>query len=116
MNLCHVIDYVYFITGLKAARTYAEYATLGSPTEVEASVSISCRMENGALGTLCGSTIRRGGNLAEDRLWGTHGSLRLDGDDLHIYTSRVIDGRKPGRWHRMAKFPEVNWTGEWAYS
>lgn len=114
MNLCHVIDYVYFITGLKAARCYAEYATLGSPTEVEDSVSISCRMENGALGTICGSTIRRGGNLAEDRIWGTHGSLRLDGDDLHIYSSRVIDGRKPARWHRLSKFPEVNWTGEWA--
>lgn len=113
MNLCHVIDYVYFITGLKAARTYAEYATLGSPTEVEDSVSISCRMDNGAIGTICGTTIRRGGNVAEDRIWGTHGSLRLDGDDLHVYSSRVIDGRKPGRWHRLSKFPTVNWTGEW---
>ncbi|MGE0384288.1 MAG: bi-domain-containing oxidoreductase [Gammaproteobacteria bacterium] len=113
MNLCHVIDYVYFITGLTAARVYGEYATLGSPTEVEDIVSISCRMSNGAVGNVTGSTIRRGGNQAEDRIWGTHGSIRIDGANVHVYSTRVIDGRAPGRWHHLPDGGSVNWTSEW---
>jgi len=62
MNLCHVIDYIHFITGLKTERVYAEYGTLGSPTEVEDSVSITCRFGNGAIGSFSGSTIRPSGS------------------------------------------------------
>jgi predicted dehydrogenase len=113
MNLCHVIDYIHFITGLKTDRLYAEYGTMGSPTEVEDTVSISCRFRNGAIGSFAGTTTKRGGNEAEDRIWGTHGSLSIAGDTISVYSTREIDGRRPGKMHRVKCATPVNWTKEW---
>lgn len=52
MNVCHVIDYLYCVTGLKATQVYSEYSTLGSPADVEDIVSVSFRLSNGGLGSI----------------------------------------------------------------
>ena len=72
MTMCHAVDYIYFMTGLKAARIYAEYGTLGSPAEVEDIISASFQLDNGAVGNLCGSSIMRGFPQAEERIWPYH--------------------------------------------
>jgi len=113
MNVCHVIDYLYYVTGLKAARVYSEYATLGSPAEVEDIISVSCRMNNGAIGSISASSIMRGTDQAEERIWGTNGSMILTSDGLSVYSTRAVDGRRPGKIHDLKKFPEVSWTAEW---
>jgi predicted dehydrogenase len=113
MTVCHVIDYVYFLTGLTADRIYSEYATLGSPAEVEDIVSVSFRMTNGAVGSLSASSIMRGFNQAEERIWGTHGTLVLNASGLSFWSTRPIDGRRPGRIHSYSKFPDASWTAEW---
>lgn len=113
MNLCHTIDYTYFVTALKANRVYCEYDTLGSPTEVEDSVSITCRFDNGAIGTFGGSTVRRGPNQEEERIWGSQGSLWMNGEGLFLYSTRPIEGKQPGKVHRWSRFPSCNWTGAW---
>ena len=86
------LDYIYFLTGLKATRIYSEYATLGSPAEVEDIISVSYRLENGAVGSVSASSIMRGTEQAEERIWGTNGSMILNGDGHSFYSTRPIDG------------------------
>ncbi|RJP23591.1 MAG: gfo/Idh/MocA family oxidoreductase [Deltaproteobacteria bacterium] len=113
MNACHVTDYLAYITGLKVRRVYSEYATLGSPAEVEDIVSISYRFDNGAIGSLSASSIMRGVDQAEERIWGTNGTIVMDSGGLHVYSTRPIDGLRPGKVHHLKKFPETSWTAEW---
>jgi predicted dehydrogenase len=113
MNVCHIIDYVYFLTGLKASRIYSEYATLGSPAEVEDIISISYRLENGGVGAISASSIMRGTEQSEERIWGTNGSLILNSEGISYYSTRPIDGQRPGQLYRIKKFPNVSWTAEW---
>ena len=113
MNVCHVIDYLYFVTGLKAARVYGEYATLGSPAEVEDIVSLNFRLNNGGVGSISASSIMRGTDQAEERIWGTNGSMILSPDGLAVYSTRPVDGRRPGKLHEIRKFEEASWTPDW---
>lgn len=113
MNVCHVIDYVYYLTGLKAKRVYSEYSTLGSPAEVEDIVNVSFRLSNGGIGTISASSIMRGADQAEERIWGTNGTMILGPDGLSIYSTRPVDGRRPGKLHHIRKYDDVSWTAEW---
>lgn len=113
MTLCHAIDYICYMTGLKASRIYSEYATLGSPAEVEDILSISFRMNNGAVGSISAGSIMRGAPKAEERIWGTHGSMVLDESGIAVYSTRPIDGRRPGQVNTYKKFPDTSWTAEW---
>jgi predicted dehydrogenase len=113
MTVCHNIDYLYFITGLKGTRVYSEYATLASPGEVEDIISVTGRWGDKAVGSLSASSIMRGADQNEERIWGTNGTIILSGDGLSFYSTRPIDGKKPGQLHRYASFPTVSWTGEW---
>lgn len=113
MNVCHVIDYVYFLTGLQGSRVYSEYATLGSPAEVEDIIGVTFRMSNGAIGSISASSIMRGADCSEERIWGTNGTLVLNSDGVGLYSTRPIEGLRPGRFHRIRKFPTVSWTAEW---
>jgi predicted dehydrogenase len=113
MNVCHVIDYVYFLTGLKAERVYSEYATLGSSVEVEDILSVSFRMGNGAIGSIAASSIMRGTLQSEERIWGTHGSLVIRPEGLSFYSTRPVDGRRPGKLYDVSGIADGNWTAEW---
>ena len=113
MTACHAIDYIYYVTGLKATRIYSEYATLGSPAEVEDIISVSFRMNNGAIGNVNGSSITRGFAQAEERISGTHGSMLLNASGISLYSTRPIDGKRPGQINMYTTFPDASWTAEW---
>ena len=113
MTTCHIIDYVQFITGLRTDRIYSEYGTLGSPAEVEDMISIAYKLENGAVGSLCASSIMRGVDQNEERISGTKGTMVLDESGITLFSTRPVDGRKPGKVHKIKKFPDVSWTAEW---
>jgi predicted dehydrogenase len=113
MNVCHVLDYVYGLTGLKATRVYGEYATLASPVEVEDIVSATCRFNNNSIGTVAASTIMRGAEQIEERIWGTQGTLVLSPEGLSFYSTRPVGGKRPGKLYTISKFNELNPTAEW---
>lgn len=113
MNVCHVIDYISFLTGLEFDRVYSEYGTLGSPVEVEDILSVSFRMSNGAVGSIAASSIMRGMLQAEERIWGTKGTLTIHPDGLSLYSTRPVHGLKPGKVHNLKKLPDGDWTAEW---
>lgn len=113
MTICHNVDYLYYMTGLKATRVYSEWATLGSPGDVEDIISVSSRWGDRAIGSLSASSIMRGGDMGEERIWGTKGTIIMSGGTLSCYSTRPVDGKKPGQLHTYTRFPTVNWTGEW---
>ena len=113
MNVCHTIDYLYYISGLQGTRVYSEYATLASPGDVEDILSVSGLWGEQAIGSISASSIMRGADQAEERIWGTKGTLIIGADGLSMYSTRPVDGKKPGRMHNYTKFPNVSWTGEW---
>jgi len=113
MNVCHVIYYIYFLTGLKGSRVYSEYATLGSPADVEDIISVTSRLSNGAIATISASSIMRGADQSEERIWGTKGTLILNAEGFSLYSTRPINGKRPGKMARYEKFAPVSWTAEW---
>lgn len=113
MNVCHIIDYIYYLTDLKASRIYSEYATLDTPAEVEDIISVSFKLENGAIGSISASSIMRGSEQSEERIWGTKGTLIITPEDLSFYSNRPISKTKPGKLYKIKKFPNVSWTAEW---
>lgn len=113
MNICHVIDYMAFMTGLAPTRVYSEYATLASPSEVEDTLSVTYRLSNGAIGSISGSSSMRGADNSEERIWGTNGTMIIGYDGLSIYSTRRCGALRPGKLHKLTKFPEVSWTAQW---
>ncbi|MCP9450573.1 MAG: Gfo/Idh/MocA family oxidoreductase, partial [Nitrospira sp.] len=80
---------------------------------VEDIISVSVRLSNGGIGSISASSIMRGADQAEERIWGTKGTIILDGEGLSLYSTRPIDGKRPGKMFRYTKFPNVSWTAEW---
>lgn len=113
MNVCHTIDYLYYITGLRGTRVYCEYENASSPGDVEDILSLTCRWGDKAVGSISASSIMRGSDSSEERVWGTKGTLVLNAEGLTVYSTRPIDGMKPGRVHAFHKFPAASWTAEW---
>ena len=113
MNVCHTIDYLYYITGLKGTRVYCEYENSSSPGDVEDVLSLTCRWGERAVGAISASSILRGGDFGDERIFGTKGTIILNGDGLSMYSTRPIEGKKPGQLHTYRDFPSVSWTGEW---
>lgn len=116
MNVCHNIDYISYVTGLGFARVYAEYATLGSHVEVEDIIGVTFRLTNGAVGSIAASSIMRGTHQAEERIWGTKGSLIIRADGLSYYSTRPVLGKRPGKLYELNRLPDGNWTAAWVRS
>jgi predicted dehydrogenase len=105
MNVCHMLDYFAFITGLEPARIYSTYSTEFSPVEVEDSISVTIGYAGGAIGSVHASSLARGERWrSEERIWGTHGSMQLS-PDPRIYTMRAIRHLKPARWQKIRHLP-----------
>jgi hypothetical protein len=57
----------------------------------------------------------RGPDQIEERIWGTHGTLILRPDGLSFYSTRPIDGRRPGKVYTISRFSNLNCTAEWVH-
>ena len=100
--LFHHLDLMRFLPGEEIAEVACAHATLEAPGEVEDSIVLWVRYERGAIGTVNASTCVRGADVVEFRLWGRDGHLSLT-PPFQFYSLRVVDGRRPGRWHALAE-------------
>lgn len=108
MNVCHMLDYFRYVTGLEAVRVSAEMSSDNSPVEVEDTISVAMRYDTGAIGSVQASAVARGEHWRSDeRIWGTHGSLEL-APNTRVYTMRKAGGLKPARWQRVKHEPKTN--------
>ena len=78
MNVCHTIDYLYYITGLRGTRVYCEYENASSPGDVEDILSLTCRWGDKAVGSISASSIMRGSDSSEERVVGHQGHARAE--------------------------------------
>ncbi|HZP84399.1 MAG TPA: Gfo/Idh/MocA family oxidoreductase [Chthonomonadaceae bacterium] len=87
INITHNLDRLRYITGLEAVRVYAEYDTFATPVEVEDSIAVILRMDNGAIGSVQAASCVPGGSWGEgsaargDHIYGTQGTL--------VYSHRI---------------------------
>jgi predicted dehydrogenase len=75
-------------------------ATLSQDVEVEDSVSVSYRYQNGALGVLEATTAQVGPPTYEQVIRGREGQLVV-APVLRFWSQRTVMGYDAGRWHKV---------------
>ncbi len=100
-NLSHHIDLARAITGLEAARAYAEVGTFATSVEVEDLGIATVRYENDAIAVVEGSSIFWGGNSEWDMVFlGTKGQVRFAfwGGKAEAYLIEAAAGLPAREW------------------
>ena len=113
MNVSHIIDLMYHITGLKAKSVYAEYGTFATKVEVEDMIVANLRYDNDALGLIQTSSTAHGNGEVTHRIYGTEGQLNIGsiGEVCKIYTTKDIPGIEKGKWFDMPFTPLADMWG-----
>ncbi|HEX6269548.1 MAG TPA: Gfo/Idh/MocA family oxidoreductase [Anaerolineales bacterium] len=107
MNTSHLLDIVFYVTGLVVTSVSAELGTLVVNAEVEDMASATLRFNNGAIGSLiAGAHISGAHNEERCFIYGTEGQIRLPdpygSDPLRIYLKRPSGRFSPGQWHSIS--------------
>lgn len=110
MNSSHLLDALFYITGLCVTRVSAEMGTLTADVEVEDIASATLRFDNGAVGTLiAGAHIHGAHNEEYVSIYGTQGQIRLPDpygtDALRLYLKKQHAQFRPGEWHSISTEP-----------
>lgn len=107
MNLSHYLDLVRYIGRVEAAVCSAATGLVDGPAEVEDTISLTVRYENGGVGTVFGCAALRGNRNGpvELHLWGRDGHLSVE-PEAQLYTLRALDGFRPARWQSLATAPD----------
>ena len=105
MNLVYDVNDLRAMTGMKPVRVYAEWDTFSTPgVDVEDTISITVRYDNGALGNwFAGSAVpgRADQFPNRTRLIGTKGQIIL-GSPLRIYVEEKHSELAAKTWHEVA--------------
>jgi UDP-N-acetylglucosamine 3-dehydrogenase len=101
MNTVHDLNTMRFLTGLEAARVYAEYDTFTTPgIEVEDYIAVLIRYQNGAIGSLeAGCTLPgRDPISAVNRIYGEKGQVIFRREVPQIYLREAWGEVSGGEW------------------
>ncbi len=108
INISHNLDRMRFITGLEAARVYAEYATFATSVEVEDLIAVILRMTNGAIGSIHAASCVPGGSSVVgsaphgDQIYGTQGAIVYSySDRVWLATSRGAEMANRAEWREV---------------
>ncbi|NLV74328.1 MAG: Gfo/Idh/MocA family oxidoreductase [Chloroflexi bacterium] len=108
MNVIHDLNAIRFVTGLEVTRLYAESDTLSTPVEVEDTVGVVMRYNNGAIGVIQAGSAMRGGEhecLTGPRIYGTKGQIILNPSGTPRYSIMMStepgEGFEPGQWREL---------------
>ena len=110
MNTSHLLDALFYITGLQVTNVSAEVGNLISNVEVEDMAAATLRFNNGAIGSLiAGAHISGAGNEECCFIYGTEGQIRLpdpySSDPLRIYLKRPYNQYSSEQWHSISAEP-----------
>jgi UDP-N-acetyl-2-amino-2-deoxyglucuronate dehydrogenase len=108
MNLSHDINTVRFVTGLEVKRVFAEADTLNTPVEVEDTIAVTLRYDNGAIGSIHACSAAPGGHYGEatgPRIFCTKGQIILPQSGVPkpalIWMENAPEGSRPNKWQEL---------------
>ena len=106
MNSIHAIDRFRYVTGLTERRVYAEADTFVTDVEVEDFVCVTIRYDNGAIGSIEGSSFAKAGvdGGPYDRIYGERGTIVLS-DPIRINTAEPTRLGEGDTWHDVETQP-----------
>ena len=110
MNTSHLLDALFFVSGLIVTSVSAEMGTLVAHVEVEDIAAATLRFNNGAIGSLiAGAHISGADNEECCFIYGTEGQIRLPdpygSDPLRVYLKRQYKQLISGQWHTISVEP-----------
>jgi predicted dehydrogenase len=110
MNSSHLLDALFYITGLCVTRVSAEIGMLTAEIEVEDMASATLRFNNGAIGSLVAGAHIHGAHHEEYvSIYGTEGQIQLPdpygSDPLRLYVTKQHEQFIAGQWHTIATEP-----------
>jgi UDP-N-acetyl-2-amino-2-deoxyglucuronate dehydrogenase len=110
MNTSHLLDALFYVTGLSVTNVSAEIGTLVANVEVEDMATATLRFNNGALGSLiAGAHINGARNEEYCSIYGTEGQIRLPdpygSDAMRIYLKRAWGEFTSEQWHSIRTEP-----------
>jgi len=110
MNTSHLLDALFYVTGLVVVSVSADIGTLVADVEVEDTASATLRFNNGAIGSLiAGAHIQGAQNEEYCRVYGTEGQIQLPdpygSDPLRIYLKRPWSQFGAGQWYSISTEP-----------
>lgn len=110
MNTSHLLDALFYMTGLAVTSVSAEIGTLVADVEVEDIAAATLRFHNGAVGSLIAGAHIRGAHHAEYCcLYGTEGQIRLPdpygSEPLRIFLKRTFGEFTSEQWHSIPMEP-----------
>ena len=106
MNTSHLLDALFYMTGLRVISVSAEVGNLISNVEVEDMAAATLRFDNGAIGSLIAGAHISGAEHEEFfGIYGTEGQIRLPdpygSEPLHIYLKQAWGEFSSGQWHSI---------------
>jgi UDP-N-acetyl-2-amino-2-deoxyglucuronate dehydrogenase len=110
MNTSHLLDALFYITGLRITHVSAEIGNLVSNVEVEDMASATLRFDNGAIGSLiAGAHISAAQHEEHCSIYGTQGTIRLpdpyDAGPLQVYLKHAWRDLAAEQWHSIPTEP-----------
>ncbi len=123
-RVVHYLDLFRHLTGREITEVSARCATFDSPGEVEDSVLLWLRYSGSGFGTVSASFAVRGSAPYDLRIWGRDGQIALGlggppdlGSPVHewgqVFSLRLVDGRRPGRWSAFERAGRTDETVEY---
>ena len=110
MNTSHLLDALFYTTGLRVVSVSAEVGNLLSNVEVEDMAAATLRFNNGAIGSLiAGAHISGAHNEECCFVFGTEGQMRLPdpygSNPLEVYVKRAWRDFTANQWHSIPLGP-----------
>jgi len=106
MNMVHYLDQMWYITGLKPERVYAEFDTYKTKVEVEDFITVTMRYKDGPIGSLFAASCIQGDKSRGNKIFGTLGQMEV-GSPLRIFLEKEAAGLKAGEWNEIPLAQEV---------
>jgi UDP-N-acetyl-2-amino-2-deoxyglucuronate dehydrogenase len=106
MNTSHLLDALFYITGLKVTDVSAQVGTLVADVEVEDMAAATFRFNNGAIGSLVAGAHIRGAHDEEYcSIYGTEGQIRLpdpySSGPLQMHLKQAWRDFAADQWHSI---------------
>jgi predicted dehydrogenase len=106
MNTSHLLDALFYISGLNVTSVSAEIGTLVASVEVEDMATATLRFNNGAIGSLIAGAHISGAHDDEYcSIYGTEGQIRLPDPygsaPLRVYLKRAWRHYTPEQWYSI---------------